>query len=56
MRVKKYKDYSVEDLLHDQEFVSTVANRIIEISDGVAIERTMDLEDDLRQVYIAEAS
>jgi len=41
---------------HDQEFVSTVANRIIEISDGVAIERTMDLEDDLRQVYIAEAS
>ena len=41
---------------HDQEFVATVANRIIEISEGVAIDRTMDLEDDLGQVYIAEAS
>jgi len=42
---------------HDQEFVSTVANRIIEISQGGAIDRTMDFEDDLdRQGYIAEAS
>ena len=41
---------------HDQEFVATVANRIIEISEGVAIDRTMDLEDDPGQVYIAEAS
>ena len=41
---------------HDQEFVNTVANRIIEISEGVAIDRTMDLEDDLGQGYIAEAS
>ena len=41
---------------HDQEFVATVANRIIEISEGGAIDRTMDLEDDLGQVYIAEAS
>jgi ATPase subunit of ABC transporter with duplicated ATPase domains len=32
---------------HDQEFVSTVANRIIEITQGCAIERTMDFEDDL---------
>lgn len=41
---------------HDQEFVSTVANRIIEISDGCAIDRTMDFEDNLGQGYIAEAS
>ncbi len=41
---------------HDQEFVATVANRIIEISEGVAIDRTMDFEDDLGQGYIAEAS
>ena len=41
---------------HDQEFVATVANRIIEISEGGAIDRTMDLEDDLAQEYIAQAS
>ncbi len=42
---------------HDQEFVATVANRIIEISEGIAIDRTMDLEDDLGKGYIiAEAS
>ena len=41
---------------HDQEFVSTVANRIIEISEGGAIDRTFDLEDNLDQGYIAEAS
>jgi ATPase subunit of ABC transporter with duplicated ATPase domains len=41
---------------HDQEFVATVANRIIEIHQGGAIDRTMDLEDDLGQGYIAEAS
>ena len=41
---------------HDQEFVSTVANRIIEITHGCAIDRTMDLEDDLdRRGYLAEA-
>jgi ATPase subunit of ABC transporter with duplicated ATPase domains len=40
---------------HDQEFVSTVANRIIEIHQGGAIERTVDFEEDLdRQGYIAE--
>jgi ATPase subunit of ABC transporter with duplicated ATPase domains len=40
---------------HDQEFVSTVANRIIEIHQGGAIERTLDFEEDLdRQGYIAE--
>lgn len=41
---------------HDQEFVSTVANRIIEISQGGAIDRTMDFEDNPGQGYIAEAS
>jgi ATPase subunit of ABC transporter with duplicated ATPase domains len=41
---------------HDQEFVATVANRIIEIHQGGAIDRTMDLEDDPGQGYIAEAS
>jgi ATPase subunit of ABC transporter with duplicated ATPase domains len=41
---------------HDQVFVATVANRIIEISEGVAIDRNMDFEDDQeRQEYIAEA-
>ena len=41
---------------HDQEFVSTVANRIIEIIQGCAIDRTMDFEDDLdRRGYLAEA-
>jgi ATPase subunit of ABC transporter with duplicated ATPase domains len=42
---------------HDQEFVSTVANRIIEITQGGgAIDRTMDFEDELeRQGYLAEA-
>jgi ATPase subunit of ABC transporter with duplicated ATPase domains len=41
---------------HDQEFVSTVANRIIEITQGCAIDRTMDFEDDLdRRGYLAEA-
>ena len=40
---------------HDQEFVSTVANRIIEISEGCVIDRTMDFEDDPGQEYIAEA-
>ena len=34
---------------HDQEFVSTVANRIIEITKGIAIDRTMDYEDDLEK-------
>jgi len=42
---------------HDQEFVSTVANRIIEIHPGGAIERTLDFEEDLEgREYIAEAS
>jgi ATPase subunit of ABC transporter with duplicated ATPase domains len=41
---------------HDQEFVATVANRIIEIYEGSAIDRTLDYEDDLGQGYIAEAS
>jgi ATPase subunit of ABC transporter with duplicated ATPase domains len=41
---------------HDQEFVSTVANRIIDISGGEAIERNLDFEEDLeRRGYIAEA-
>jgi len=41
---------------HDQEFVSTVANRIIEITNGIAIDRTMDYEDDLeKRDYLAEA-
>ncbi|PKN08155.1 MAG: ABC transporter ATP-binding protein, partial [Deltaproteobacteria bacterium HGW-Deltaproteobacteria-5] len=41
----------------DQEFVSTVANRIIEISEGEAIERDTDFEEDAdRQGNIAEAS
>ena len=31
---------------HDQEFVSTVANRIIDISEGCAIERNLDDEED----------
>jgi ATPase subunit of ABC transporter with duplicated ATPase domains len=41
---------------HDQEFVSTAANRIIEIADGGAIDRTMDFEDEQVQGYIAQAS
>ncbi|MDP2854575.1 MAG: ATP-binding cassette domain-containing protein [Smithellaceae bacterium] len=41
---------------HDQEFVSTAANRIIEIAGGAAIDRTMDYEDDLGRGYVAEAS
>ena len=41
---------------HDQEFVSTAANRIIEIAGGEAIDRTMDYEDDLGRGYVAEAS
>jgi ATPase subunit of ABC transporter with duplicated ATPase domains len=42
---------------HDQEFVSTVANRIIEITqEGGVVDRTMDFEDDLdRRGYLAEA-
>jgi ATPase subunit of ABC transporter with duplicated ATPase domains len=41
---------------HDQEFVSTVANRIIEIHQSGVIDRTMGFEDDLeRRGYIAEA-
>lgn len=40
----------------DQEFVSTVANRIIEIAQGGAIDRNMDFEDDPGQGFIAEAS
>jgi ATPase subunit of ABC transporter with duplicated ATPase domains len=42
---------------HDQEFVSTVANRVIEITqEGGAVDRTMDFEDELeRQGYLAEA-
>ena len=41
---------------HDQEFVSTVANRIIDISGGDAIERNLDFEEDpAREGYIAEA-
>jgi ATPase subunit of ABC transporter with duplicated ATPase domains len=41
---------------HDQEFVATVANRIIEISQGGAIDRTMDFEDNPGPGYIAQAS
>ena len=41
---------------HDQEFVSTVANRIIDISEGGARECNLDIDDDSdRQGYIAEA-
>jgi ATPase subunit of ABC transporter with duplicated ATPase domains len=41
---------------HDQEFVATVANRIIEITQGVAIDRTMDFEEELeKRDYLAEA-
>jgi ATPase subunit of ABC transporter with duplicated ATPase domains len=41
---------------HDQEFVSTVANRIIEIHHGGVIARTLDFEEDLEgREYIAEA-
>ena len=42
---------------HDQEFVATVANRIIEITqEGVAIDRTMDFEGELeKRDYMAEA-
>lgn len=40
----------------DQEFVSTVANRIIDVSDGDAIERNLDFEEDsVRDDDIAEA-
>ena len=41
---------------HDQEFVATVANRLIEIAEGAAIDRTMDFEDTQGQGYIAKAS
>jgi len=40
----------------DQEFVSTVANRIIDVSEGDAIERNLDFEEDsVRDDDIAEA-
>ena len=40
----------------DQEFVSTVANRMIDISEGDAIERNLDYEEDLDgEVDMAEA-
>lgn len=40
----------------DQEFVSTVANRVIEISDGEAIERNPGFDEDTdAEVDIAEA-
>jgi ATPase subunit of ABC transporter with duplicated ATPase domains len=41
---------------HDQEFVSTVANRIIEIAEGCATERPLDFEDDQGRGYLAAAS
>ena len=41
---------------HDHEFVSTVANRIIEITAGGVIDRTMGFEDTQGQGYIAKAS
>jgi ATPase subunit of ABC transporter with duplicated ATPase domains len=42
---------------HDKEFVSTVANRIIEITqEGGAIDRTVDFENDPERCdYMAEA-
>jgi ATPase subunit of ABC transporter with duplicated ATPase domains len=41
---------------HDQEFVSTIANRIIEITQDGVIDRTMAFEEDLEsRGYIAEA-
>ncbi len=40
----------------DQEFVSTAANRIIEITDGTAVDRTMEYEDDPGRGYVAQAS
>ena len=40
----------------DQEFVSTAANRLIEIVSGAAIDRTMECEDDSGRGYIAQAS
>jgi ATPase subunit of ABC transporter with duplicated ATPase domains len=42
---------------HDHEFVSTVASRIIEITqEGGAIDRTVDFENDPeRRDYMAEA-
>jgi ATPase subunit of ABC transporter with duplicated ATPase domains len=41
---------------HDQEFVSTIANRIIEITQDGVIDRTMAFEEDLESLgYIAEA-
>jgi ATPase subunit of ABC transporter with duplicated ATPase domains len=42
---------------HDHEFVSTVASRIIEITqEGGAIDRTVDFENDLKRCdYMAEA-
>ena len=42
---------------HDKEFVSTVASRIIEITqEGGAIDRTVDFENDLKRCdYMAEA-
>jgi len=41
---------------HDQEFVATVANRIVEIAKGCAIDRTMDFGDDQGRGYLAAAS
>jgi ATPase subunit of ABC transporter with duplicated ATPase domains len=41
---------------HDQEFVATVANRIIEIAEGGAMDRSLDFEEDQGQGYIARAS
>ena len=41
---------------HDQEFVSTAANRMIEIAEGRAVERALDYEDDPGQGDIAQAS
>lgn len=41
---------------HDQEFVSTVANRMVEITEGGAIDRTMDIEDTQGVGYLARAS
>ena len=39
----------------DQEFIATVANRMIEIAGGGAVDRTIDYEDDLGRGYAAEA-
>ncbi|MFO7568266.1 MAG: hypothetical protein R6W75_00600, partial [Smithellaceae bacterium] len=39
----------------DQEFVSTAANRIIEIDRGAAVERAMDYDDDPSSGDVAQA-